>query len=104
MAGVEPTHRADVFDKRAVGQSQTVEEFALHLLYRELEFLPFGRRFRRRKGKLSGVVNNSFIKGHQHVVLGVIYLSDSRQDILQLISLRILHRHLVCALHRRKHS
>lgn len=54
------------------GKARAVEEFALHLLYRELEFLPSGRRFRLLKGK-SNRVRNSFIEGHQLVLLCLIY-------------------------------
>lgn len=76
ITGVNPNHWAGAFDKRAVSIARAVEEFALRLLYRELELLPFGRRFRRLKGKMNGV-NNSFIKGYQLVVLCLIYLSDN---------------------------
>lgn len=41
-------------------KARAVEEFALHLLYGELEFLPSGRGFRLLKGK-SKRVRNSFI-------------------------------------------
>lgn len=60
ITGVKSNQRADIFDKRAVGKARAVEEFALHLLYRELKFLPSGRRFRLLKGK-SNRVRNSFI-------------------------------------------
>lgn len=43
-----------MFDKRAVGEARAVVEFALHLLYREIELLPSGRRFKPLKGKLKG--------------------------------------------------
>lgn len=60
VTGVKPNQWADIFDKRAVRKARAIEEFALHLLYRELEFLPSGRGFRLLKGE-SNRVRNSFI-------------------------------------------
>lgn len=73
ITGVKSNQRVDIFDKRAVGKARAVVEFALHLLYRELEFLLSGRRFRLLKGKSNGL-RNSFLQGNQLVPLCLIYV------------------------------
>lgn len=54
------TSRLTYLTSELSGKARAMEEFALHLLYRELEFLPSGRGFRLLKGK-SSRVSNSFI-------------------------------------------
>lgn len=43
IAGVKPNQQADTFDKWGCRcRARAVEELALHVIHRELKFLPYG--------------------------------------------------------------